>query len=139
MIDNDGHQRGASAAAWLVKIGKKIQVATEFSHVGCHFEMAMLRVRIYQIFFKNKILLYPHFRLIKIGRKSVSFKDIYADTDLEIKGIDSVVVIYPPIAQTELEKDLRATGKELHLIGDCLTPRNIEYATFVGARLGKDI
>ncbi len=139
LIDNDGHQRGASTAAWLIKIGKKVQVVTEFSHIGSNFEMSLLRVRIYQIFFKNKIPLYPHYRLIEIGRKSVFFKDNYADTDLEIKGIDSVVVLYPPIAQTELEKDLRASGKKLHLIGDCLTPRNIEYASFVGARLGRSI
>ncbi len=139
LIDNDGHQRGASTAAWLIKIGKKVQVVTEFSHIGSNFEMSLLRVRIYQIFFKNKIPLYPHYRLIEIGRKSVFFKDNYADTDLEIKGIDSVVVLYPPIAQTELEKALRATGKNLHLIGDCLTPRNIEYASFVGARLARSI
>lgn len=139
LIDNDGHQRGASTAAWLIKIGKKVQVATEFSHIGCHFEMSLLRMRIYQMFFKNKIPLYPHYRLIEIGRKSVFLKDNYADTDLEIKGIDSVVVLYPPIAQTELEKDLRTTAKKIHLIGDCLAPRNIEYASFVGARLGRSI
>jgi len=139
LIDNDGHQRGASTAAWLIKIGKKVQIASEFSHLGCHFEMGMHMVRPYQIFSKNKTAIYPHYRLIEISSKSVYFKDNYADTDFEIKGIDSVVVIYPPIAQTELEEDLRATGKKLHLIGDCLAPRNIEYASFVGARLGKDI
>ncbi len=139
LIDNDGHQRGASIAAWLIKTGKKVRVATEFSHVGCHFEMSLLALRIYQMFFKNKIPLYPHYRLIEIGRKSVSFKDNYADTDLEIKGIDSVLVLYPPVAQNKLEKDLQTKVKKLHLIGDCLSPRNIEYATFIGTRLGRSI
>jgi len=139
LIDNDGHQRGASIAAWLIKTGKKVRVASEFSHIGCHFEMSLLRIRLYQLFFKNKIPLYPHYRLIEIGRKSVFFKDIYADTDLEIKGIDSVVVLYPPVARIELENDLRVRVKKIHLIGDCLTPRNIEYATFIGTSLGRSI
>jgi len=139
LIDNDGHQKGASTAAWLIKIGKKIQVVTEFSHVGCHFEMAMLGIRIDQMFFRNKIAIYPNYRLIEVGRKSVFLKDNYADTDFEIKDIDSVVVLYPPIAQTDLEEDLRDKVKKLHLIGDCLTPRNIEYATFIGARLARSI
>lgn len=139
LVDNDGHQKGASTAAWLMKLGKKVQVATEFSHVGCHFEMAMLRTRIYQQFFKNNIAIYPHYRLIEIGRKSAFLKDKYADTTLEIEGINGVVIVYPPTAQTELERDLRSIGKELHLIGDCLTPRNIEYASFIGAGLGREI
>ncbi len=139
LIDNDGHQRGASTAAWLLKLGKTLQVATEFSQVGCHFEMVLHRMRIYEMFFKQKVALHPHYRLIEVGRSAVHFKDNYADTDLEINGIDSVVVLYPPIAHTELEQELRTTGAELHLIGDCLTPRNIEYATFVGARLARDI
>jgi len=74
-----------------------------------------------------------------MGRRSVFLKDNYADTDLEIKGIDSVVALYPPIAQTDLEEDLRTKVNQLHLIGDCLTPRNIEYASFVGARLARKI
>jgi hypothetical protein len=139
LIDNDGHQRGASTAAWLIKTGKKVSVASEFSLIGCHFEMALFRLRIYQMFFKHKIPLYPHYRLIEIGRKSVFFKDIYADTDLEIKGIDSVVILYPPVALTDLENDLIGRMQKIHLIGDCLTPRNIEYATFIGTRLGRSI
>ena len=139
LIDNDGHQKGASTAAWLIKKGKKVSVATEFSLIGCHFEMALLRLRIYQMFFKYKIPLYPHYRLIEIGRRSLFFKDIYADTDLEIKGIDSVVILYPPVARTDLENELRVKMKKIHLIGDCLTPRNIEYATFIGTRLGRSM
>jgi hypothetical protein len=139
LIDNDGHQRGASLAAWLIKTGKKLTVASEFSHIGCHFEMALFRFRIYQLFFRNRIPLYPHYRLIEIGKRSVFFKDIYADTGLEIKNIDSVVVLYPPVANTGLENQLRGSCERIHLIGDCLTPRNIEYATFVGARLGRNI
>ena len=139
LIDNDGHQRGASIAAWLIKTGKKLTVASEFSHIGCHFEMALFRFRVYQLFFRNHIPLYPHYRLAEVNRKSVLFKDVYADTELEIKNIDSVVVLYPPVANSGLGNDLTGSGKNIHLIGDCLTPRNIEYATFVGTRLGRSI
>src|SRR5690606_26090983 len=139
LVDNDGHQRGASAAAWLIRNGKKVQVATEFSCVGCNFEMSLFRVRLFQMFFKYKVPLYPHYRLVQIERRSALFKDNYADTDFEIKGIDSVMVIYPPVARSELEEELRQKVKHLHLIGDCLSPRNIEYAVFLGAALARKI
>ena len=139
LIDNDGHQRGASTAAWLDKIGKKLHVATEFSHVGCHFEMSLLKNRVYQIFYRNRVPLYPHYRLIEIGRHAVHLRDNYGDTDLEIADIDSVVVLYPRKAYTALEADLAKAETPVHPIGDCLTPRNIEYAAFVGARLGRSI
>ena len=138
VVDNDGHQRGASTAAWLVKIGKKLHVATEFSHPGSNFEMSLLKTRMYQIFYRNKIPVYPNYRLIEIGRTSVRLKDNYADTDLELTGIDSVVVLYPRAAHTPLQAELPA-GKKLHLIGDCLSPRNIEYACLVAARLARSI
>jgi len=139
LIDNDGHQRGASTAAWLVKIGKKLRVVTEFSQPGCHFEMSLLRSRMYQVFYRNDIPVYPNYRLIEIGRRSVHLRDNYADTDREIEGIDSVVVLYPRKAHTGLHAEVESLGKPVHRIGDCLTPRNIEYATFVGARLGRSV
>jgi hypothetical protein len=139
LIDNDGHQRGASTAAWLVQIGKRLRVATEFSHPGCHFEMSLLKNRLYQVFYRNEVPVYPNYRLIEIDRRAAHLRDNYADTDWKIEGIDSIVVLYPRMAHTALYADLEQCGKPVHQIGDCLTPRNIEYATFVGARLGRSI
>jgi len=139
LIDNDGHQRGASAAAWLVKMGKKLCVATEFSHPGCHFEMSLLKNRLYQILYRNSVPVYPNYRLVEIGDRSTRLRDNYADTDMEINGIDSVIVLYPRRAHADLRAEVESLGKPVYQIGDCLTPRNIEYATFIGARLGRSI
>jgi len=137
LIDNDGHQRGASMAAWLIDIGKQLRIVTEFSHLGCHFEFQMLKIRLYQQIYKNKTPVYPNYRWVEITDKSLHFEDQFASTPFTIDAFDSVVVLYPPQAHSSLGEALTEAGIAAHLIGDCLSPRNIEQATFEGVKLAR--
>ena len=139
LIDNDGHQRGASTAVWLIEIGKQLRIVTEFSHVGCHFEFQMLKVRLYQHLYKNRIPMHPNYRWVEVTDTHLTFVDQFASTPFTLDAFDSVVVLYPPQAQAVLGNALGETGIDPHYIGDCLSPRNIEQATFDGVKLARKL
>ena len=94
-----------------MKIGKTIRVATEFSHPGCNFEMSLLKNRLYELFYRNDVPVYPNYRLIAIDRRSVLLRDNYADTDRVVEGIDSVVILYPRMAHTTVACRCRIARK----------------------------
>ena len=139
LVDNDGHQRGASAAGWLLGLGKKLKIVTEFTHVGCHFEFAMLHFRLYELLHRHEITVMPNYRVEEIHADTVDVADNYAGCRRTLSGHDSVIMIYPQIANTDLETSLRKTFPHLHRVGDCLSVRNIEIAVYWGARLGSQL
>jgi 2,4-dienoyl-CoA reductase (NADPH2) len=53
----------------------------------------------------------------------------------DVIACELVVVQTGRMPVTELFETLRPTGMELHMIGDCVTPRRMSHAVFEGYRL----
>ncbi len=53
-----------------------------------------------------------------------------------LEGVDTVVIAHGQESETALEAELAGVDAELHLIGDCLSPRSAEEAVYEGLVLG---
>ena len=51
-------------------------------------------------------------------------------------GVDTVVLALGHESVTALEEELAALDVELHLAGDCLSPRSVEEAVYEGMMAG---
>ena len=56
-----------------------------------------------------------------------------------LEGVDTLVASLGHERVNELEDALEDWGGELHLIGDCLTPRTAEEAVFEGLKVAAEI
>ncbi|MOA17450.1 hypothetical protein D3C78_1377110 [compost metagenome] len=52
------------------------------------------------------------------------------------EGIDTLVLCLGHAPHDELAGSLRELVAEVHLVGDCLTPRTAEEAVYEGLRIG---
>ena len=62
-----------------------------------------------------------------------------ASTARVIEGIDTVVLAAGGKADDRLYEELRGRVPELHAIGDCLQPRDVEAAVYDGHRVARAI
>jgi 3-dehydroquinate dehydratase len=53
--------------------------------------------------------------------------------------VDSIVAVTIPVAEDHLFRQVRENFREVHLVGDALSPRGIEEAIFDGHRLGREL
>ena len=70
------------------------------------------------------------------GDRVVVF-NYYNDRERVVRDLDMVVIVTPSTPNDSLIDPLRAAGREVHAIGDCVAPRDIEDAVYEGHRAGR--
>ena len=56
-----------------------------------------------------------------------------------MSDLDMVVFVTVPTPDDELLRPLQAAGADVHAIGDCVAPGDIENATFEGHRVARQL
>ena len=80
----------------------------------------------------------PLTEVVSIGESSVAVRDsVYSAKEWTIDGVDTVVFAAGGQARTGLYRELEGRADELHAIGDCLQPRDVEAAVYEGHVLGR--
>ena len=70
-----------------------------------------------------------------VGRRRwVRYEDVFSKSTTEIGGVDTLVYATPRRADDSLVSELADT--EIHLIGDCMAPRNLMVAIHEGHAIG---
>jgi len=70
----------------------------------------------------------PFMRLFGLEDATVYFEHILALKPVEVEGVDALITSFGAEADRKLEFELEGLGIDLHIIGDCLTPRTAEEA-----------
>ncbi len=78
----------------------------------------------------------PYMRLGGIDGGSVVLKHMVSGATETWDGVDTVVLGSGQVQATDLEDALADVGCEVHLAGDCLTPRTAEEAVLEGLKAG---
>jgi hypothetical protein len=63
----------------------------------------------------------------------------HVDTVPICEGMDTLVLAQGHQPATELEESLRGRGLEIHLVGDCLSPRTAEEAIYEGLLVAREV
>ncbi|MCL0101658.1 FAD-dependent oxidoreductase [Dehalococcoidia bacterium] len=73
----------------------------------------------------------------QIGEDSVSGINSSSGKEFILEGVDAVVLALGNIPNDNLYRRLKGEVPELHRIGDCLSPRTIEFAIHEGHKIGR--
>ncbi|RWO23563.1 MAG: oxidoreductase [Mesorhizobium sp.] len=78
----------------------------------------------------------PYARVIGADSDSVYFEHALSGDAIICEDVNTLILAQGHSADTELEEQLRGSLEELHVIGDCLSPRTAEEAVREGLEVG---
>ncbi len=82
------------------------------------------------------VVVTPYMRLRGVGDGRAFFQHMVSGAVETWEGVDTLVVSSGPVQVTELEDALGDFAGDVHLAGDCLTPRTAEEAVLEGLKAG---
>jgi len=138
VLDHTGKQVGCAVAELVADRGDRAEVVSRQFHPAIDFGLTNT-VALYRRLFRKGVELTAHhdLRAVRDGR-AVLF-NYYSQRERVVEGLDQVVVVTAPIPDDALLAPLRAAGLEVRAVGDCVAPRDIEYATFEGHRAAREL
>jgi len=136
VVDHTGKQLGCAVAERVADRGGHAEVVSRQFHPAIDFGLTNT-VSLYRRLFAKSVELTPHHDLRSIDKGVVTIFNYYNQRERQIESLDMVVIVTNPIPNDALLAPLRSTGLEVHAVGDCVAPRDIEYATYEGHRVAR--
>jgi len=129
---------GPGIAEMLVKDGCSVDLAINGTHPG---ELLPLYVRdnIAAELHKNEVRVTPYARLYGCDGSSVYMQHSASEQPILFEDIDTLVLCLGHEPVDDLSAALSECTPEVHMIGDCLSPRTAEEAVYEGLKIGSAI
>jgi 2,4-dienoyl-CoA reductase-like NADH-dependent reductase (Old Yellow Enzyme family) len=164
----EGSGEGHVVSAWQVlqgeaNVGSRVAIADwrcdwiglglaeQLARDGCHVRLAVNGMTAGQSipqYARDKWLgdlhrlgveVIPYARLFGVDQDSAYFQHTLSGEPIVLEGIDTVVTSLGHQPVTTLADDLGGWGGDIHITGDCLSPRTVEEAVLEGLRIGSQI
>jgi 2,4-dienoyl-CoA reductase-like NADH-dependent reductase (Old Yellow Enzyme family)/thioredoxin reductase len=136
VIDHTGQQVGCAVAELVADRGGRAEVVSRQFHPAVDFGLTNT-VSLYRRLFRKGVELTAHHDLRDVREGTVTLFNYYNQRERRIEGVDQVVVVISPRPNDALLQPLREAGFDVHAVGDCVAPRDIEYATYEGHRVAR--
>jgi 2,4-dienoyl-CoA reductase-like NADH-dependent reductase (Old Yellow Enzyme family)/thioredoxin reductase len=136
VVDHTGKQVGCAVAEMVADRGGRAEVISRQFHPAIDFGLTNT-VALYRRLFRKGVELTAHTDLREIEGDRVVVFNYYNDRERVVRDLDMVVIVTPSTPNDSLIDPLRAAGREVHAIGDCVAPRDIEDAVYEGHRAGR--
>ena len=126
-------------------------LAERLARDGCHVRLAVNAITAGQAIpqyardvwlgtlHKLGVDIIPYMRLFGADADSAYFQHTLSQEAVIMDGVDTVVTALGHDPQTALADELSGHIKDLHLIGDCLSPRSVEEAVLEGLQIAAQI
>jgi hypothetical protein len=136
VVDHTGQQAGCAVAELVADRGGRAEVVSRQFHpaVDCGLTNT---VSLYRRIFRKGVELTPHHDVRAIGADGVTLFNYYNQRERRVEGVDQLVVVTAPVPNDEMLAPLREAGLDVRAVGDCVAPRDIEYATYEGHRAAR--
>jgi 2,4-dienoyl-CoA reductase-like NADH-dependent reductase (Old Yellow Enzyme family) len=129
---------GVGLAEMLARDGCRVRLAVCGTHVGQNLQMYVRDTaagRLYRL----GVEVIPYARLYGADEDTAYFHHIANGDAIVCEGMDTLVLAQGHQPLTELEESLRDRGLEIHLVGDCLSPRTAEEAVYEGLMVARAV
>ncbi|MFZ5789582.1 MAG: FAD-dependent oxidoreductase [Pseudomonadota bacterium] len=126
---------GLGLAEKLARDGCKVRLCVDGLHAGQLLPF-YVRDSWAGILHKLGVEVLPYARLYGIDGDTVYFQHAASAEPIVMEGIDTVVASLGHRRVAELETALEGWAGEVHLVGDCATPRTAEEAVLDGLKVG---
>jgi 2,4-dienoyl-CoA reductase-like NADH-dependent reductase (Old Yellow Enzyme family)/thioredoxin reductase len=134
VADWKGDMPGVGSALYLLNQGCDVEIFTSCVHIGFALQSYVRTLILTQLYLKD-VGMHPNYKLAKIEPKAVVFENILTGQTIRRDNVDTVVLAYGTIQETSLYQQLKGAVPNLHMIGDCVTPRTVEEAILEGFEL----
>ena len=138
VVDTMGRAEGMTVADYLADRGKQVEIVTGLEYVGRDMAGPAWHNHLESLMLKG-VVMTPFTGVWEVLEDSV---DVYNTVTWEprtIEGVDTVVLAAGGQADDALYHALKGKGPEVHAIGDCFQPRDIELAVVDGHRVAREI
>jgi 2,4-dienoyl-CoA reductase-like NADH-dependent reductase (Old Yellow Enzyme family)/thioredoxin reductase len=129
---------GMGIAELLARNGHKVRLAVNGTHAGQHLQMYH-RDHLAGKLHRLGVEVIPYARLHGVDADSALLAHIVTGEGIACEEVDTVVVAAGQAPATSLEHELEGLGVEIHLAGDCLSPRSAEEAVYEGMLAGRAV
>lgn len=138
VVDHSRSDTGCSVAELVADSGGEAEVISRQFHPAIDFGLTNT-ISLYRRLFRKNVELTAHHDLGPIRDGAVHLVNCFSGKERRLIGLDLVVFVTVPTPNDELLAPLQAAGVEVHAIGDCVAPGDIENATFEGHRVARTL
>ncbi|OGP66139.1 MAG: hypothetical protein A2170_04220 [Deltaproteobacteria bacterium RBG_13_53_10] len=138
-VDENGGHHASATVELLADQGKKVTMVTGDLFIGIELaplgDLYLTRQRLLQkgVTFMTDVL------IDVIAGDKVMGRDLYTNEPLIFEGYETVILDMGNLPVDDLYFQLKGKVKELHRVGDCVSPRGIDMAVLEGRRAGEGL
>ena len=129
---------GMGIAERLARNGHRVTLAVNGLHAGQNLQM-YLRDLWAATLNDLSVEVIPYSRLFGVDGNTAYLSHIVSGKAIILDDIDTVVLAGGHTPLTDLEQSLDSSDVEIHLAGDCLSPRSAEEAVYEGLLAGRAV
>jgi hypothetical protein len=136
VLDDTGHYEAIAAADELFARGLSVTWVTRFPSFAPHMQLNYRGETALQRFYnqeKDFTLLVNH-HLAEIREREAVVHPVKAPSKRAVVAADTVVLVTPNFPLRSLYDEIRHRHRDVHLVGDALAPRDVQYAIADGHR-----
>ena len=138
VVDTLGRAEAPTVAELIADTGRRVEIVTGLAYVGCEMPIPAWHNLMERLLQKN-VTLTPFTGVWEIEDGSVDVYNVISWQPRTMEGIDTVVFASGGVPEDALGTALADRVAEVHVIGDCYQPRDIEIAVVDGHRAGRAI
>jgi 2,4-dienoyl-CoA reductase-like NADH-dependent reductase (Old Yellow Enzyme family)/thioredoxin reductase len=129
---------GMGLAEKLARDGRHVRLAVNGASAGQNLQI-YLRDHWVGRLHDLGVEVIPYARIFGVDRDTAYLSHIVTGKPIVAEAVDTVVLAHGHAPLTTLEADLAGLGLEIHLAGDCLSPRSAEEAIYEGMMAGREV
>lgn len=126
---------GLGVAILLAERGHPVTLAVSGYHAGQRIQQYVRDQMIAQAL-RRGVDIVPMVRPYGADTDTVYLQHVLTDEPVIIDRVSALVLSQGHLPVDDLERALADSGLEVHMVGDCLTPRTVEEAVFEGLKVG---
>jgi 2,4-dienoyl-CoA reductase-like NADH-dependent reductase (Old Yellow Enzyme family) len=135
IVEDDPHLSGTAAAERLASRGCRVTIITPHMHAGADLPVHHAP-QLYRKLARMNVAVRPATFITRIERGAVICEDRFGGQETRLDHTGAIVLAMGNVARNALADPLRAQGIEVHVVGDALSPRQVDHAIVDGERAG---
>ena len=137
ILDETGHIAACSAADFLAEKGKEVFILNSSYLIG-DFIDGITRPIIYARLLSKNVIFMPLTWIRSVSNKTVITYNTFSMKEDRLEDVDTIIYTQS-ISDDKLFNAIKGKIKNLHLVGDVLTPRLTIHAIHTAAKLGREL
>lgn len=138
VIAHHDHMLPLSVADYLASNGHDVHVVYQSAQIAPNVGRYTIGGPLYRLN-KQGVRFSFMLRLTAIAEHAVTMADVYTQETRSIGDFDTVVIAASGAPENGLYREVKASGREVHILGDAYAPRRITFATRAAEALARVI